>query len=159
MKRNLSIKFIHNWRIQMIFLFFRIIFKLQDILSYGTLVQLMCTGFNISMVLMFMLFYIDSIAGYLYYVVYITAMCVEVYPCCYYGSILLYELDTLPYALFRCNWINTSRKFRKDLIIFTQSTLREIRILAGGIIGINLNSFFGTCKMAYSLFTVMLQLK
>ena len=91
--------------------------------------------------------------------VYITAMCVEIFPCCYYGTILLWELEQLPYALFRCNWITQSPTFRKNLMIFTQSSLREIHVLAGGIIGVNLKSFFGMCKMAYSLFMVVLHMK
>ena len=133
--------------------------KLQDVISFVTFAQFASTCYNIGIVLMFLIFYVKDLMDYVYYGVYVATICLEIFPCCYYGSILMWELDNLPYALFRCKWLEQSKGFRQNVLLFSQSTMRETRLLASGIIGINLDAFFGTIKMAYSLFTVMLQLK
>ncbi|XP_037941301.1 odorant receptor 33b-like [Teleopsis dalmanni] len=128
---------------------------LQDTLSIAQLSQFISSGLNICIVLVYLLFYADNIFASIYYSVYFIAMAIEIFPCCYYGSIMQQEFLDLPYAVFKSNWLKQNNKFRKNMIIFTELAKKEITPIAGGVIGIHLNAFFYTCKMAYSLFAVL----
>ncbi|XP_011178699.2 odorant receptor 33b-like [Zeugodacus cucurbitae] len=136
------------------------IFELtQETLSQAQLAQFISSGLNMCIVLFYLIFYVDNVFSYIYYAVYFVSMAIELLPSCFYGSMLIYEFQQLPSAIFKCGWLGQSREFYQNQRIFVQLTLKEIVPLAGGVIGIQLNSFLGTCKMAYSLYTVCNRMK
>lgn len=51
------------------------------------------------------------------------------------------------------------RIFRRNVVNFTELTLKEVTMYAGGMFRINLDTFFATCKMGYSFFTVVQSMK
>ncbi|XP_037941303.1 odorant receptor 33b-like [Teleopsis dalmanni] len=138
-------------------LLLKIFYLLQDTLSLAQLAQFISSGLNICIVLVYLLFFADNIFSYIYYSVYFVSMTIEIFPCCYYGSILQEEFANLPYAVFKSNWLESQRNYRRHMIIFTVLAQKQVTPLAGGIIAIHLNAFFTTCKMAYSLFAVLRQ--
>lgn len=136
------------------------IFELtQDTLSQAELAQFISSGLNMCIVLFYLIFYVDNVFAYIYYAVYFVSMAIELLPSCFYGSMLIYEFQQLPSAIFKCSWLGQSREFYQNQRIFVQVSLKKIVPLAGGVIGIQLNSFLGTCKMAYSLYTVCNRMK
>uniref|UniRef100_A0A1A9WXP9 Odorant receptor n=1 Tax=Glossina brevipalpis TaxID=37001 RepID=A0A1A9WXP9_9MUSC len=132
---------------------------LESSLSSAQLILYITSGLNTCVVIINLLFYSQSFYEYLYYVAFLFAITIELFPCYYYGNMLQEEFKQLPYAVFSSNWIEQSRSYRQDCIIFTEMALRSLTMLAGGIVEINLNSFFAICKTAYSLFAVILTMK
>lgn len=128
-------------------------------MSLVQLVLFVSSGLNICVALVFLIFYVDSLVGTLYYSMFILAIAVELFPCYYFGSVLQQEFDDLTYSIFRSNWTDQSKNYRKNMIIFVNNTLRKVTMVGGGIVSIQLESFFAICKMAYSLFTLVRNMK
>jgi len=51
------------------------------------------------------------------------------------------------------------RGYCRTMLIFMQLTLTEVQIKAGGMIGIGMNAFFATVRLAYSFFTLAMSLR
>ncbi|XP_054083357.1 odorant receptor 33b-like [Zeugodacus cucurbitae] len=128
-------------------------------ISASYLVQFGGVGINLCTALVYLLFFADNYIAYVYYSIQITAMLIELFPCCYYGSMLECEFHDLSYAIFSCNWPSQPRPFRRNIVNFTELTLREVALYAGGMVRINLDSFFSTLKTGYSFFTVIQTMK
>lgn len=111
------------------------------------------------MVLVYLFFYVDNLFAYAYYASFLLAIAVELFPIYYYGTLLQEEFNNLPYAIFSSNWPLQTRSYRQSVMIFTEVAMRQLTMLAGGIVGIRLDSFFAICKMAYSLFAVAMRIK
>ncbi|XP_054083784.1 odorant receptor 33a-like [Zeugodacus cucurbitae] len=131
----------------------------ERMVSASYLVQFGSVGLNLCLGLVYLLFFADNYFAYVYYTIHITAMLIELFPFCYYGSMLESEFYDLSYAIFSCNWPMQPRSFRRNVVNFTELTLREVTLYAGGIVRINLDSFFATCKTGYSFFTVIQSMK
>ncbi|XP_039952553.1 odorant receptor 33b-like [Bactrocera tryoni] len=132
---------------------------LQDVFWYTQLVQFSSVGLNICLTVVFMLLFVDNLFSYIYYMVYFISMAMELLPACYYGSKMQEEFQDLPYAIFKCNWIAQRKSFQQNLRIFTELSKKQLTPTAGGMINIHLTSFVATCKMAYSLYTVLMNMK
>ncbi|XP_036329522.1 odorant receptor 33b-like [Rhagoletis pomonella] len=137
----------------------RIFDLLQDIFWFTQIVQFSSVGLNICLTVVFLLLFVENIFGYVYYTVYFISMAVELLPACHYGSKMQEEFQDLPYAIFKCNWIPQRKSFHQNLRIFTELSKKPLTPTAGGIINIHLTSFVATCKMAYSLYTVLMNMK
>ncbi|XP_030383736.1 odorant receptor 33c [Scaptodrosophila lebanonensis] len=130
----------------------------QQCIGYLQLVQIGICGLELCIVVCYTLYFVHDMVGLIYNVIFFAVICTQLFPSCYFSSILADELDRLPYAVFSGNWMSQSAKYRRDVLIFTQHTLRVKRIKAGGILELNLSTFFATVKMAYSLFAVVGQI-
>lgn len=95
----------------------------------------------------------------LYYAVFFAAMLIELFPSCYYGTLMTMEFDKLPYAIFSSNWLKMDKRYNRSLIILMQLTLFPVNIKAGGIVGIDMSAFFATVRMAYSFYTLALSFR
>ncbi|XP_001356970.3 odorant receptor 33c [Drosophila pseudoobscura] len=129
--------------------------------SLAQLVQLGCSGASLCIIVCYLLFFVRDIITLLYYMIFIAVICVQLFPACYFASVVAEEMQSFPYAIFSSKWYEESREHRRDLLIFTQLTLvgRSRVIKAGGLIELNLNAFFVTLKTAYSLFALVVQVK
>lgn len=128
-------------------------------MSLVQLILFVSSGLNICVVLVYIIFFADNLYSYAYYSIFFMAIIVELFPCYYYGSVVQQEFEKLPYAIYSSNWTQLPRSYRKKAIIFGEVALRKRTILAGGIVGLRLDTFFAICKMAYSLFTVVIRIK
>lgn len=138
---------------------FRLFKTVQCSLSLVQLMMFVSSSLNICVTLVYLLFYVNNLLDVLYYSIFILALAVELFPCYYFGSVLQYEFEALTYAIFRSNWPEQSKAYRKNMIIFMNNTLRKVTMVGGGIVYIRLESFFAICKMAYSLFTLIRSIK
>nr|XP_044250938.1 odorant receptor 33a-like [Drosophila takahashii] len=132
----------------------RIICLLRRILYLTQLSQFLSSGINIAITLINILFFAENNFSMTYYAVFFAAMFIELFPSCYYGTLMTMEFDKLPYAIFSSNWIKMDRGYKRSLIILMQLTMVPVDIKAGGIVGIDMSAFFATCRMAYSFFTL-----
>ncbi|XP_049317238.1 odorant receptor 33b-like [Bactrocera dorsalis] len=127
--------------------------QVERIISPSYMVQFTAVGINVVIGLLYLLFFADNLFAYCYYIFHILAIMIEIFPCCYYGSMVHLEFHALSYAIFRSNWTSQSRTFRRAAVTLTELTLRDVIVSAGGMITLDLDSFFKTCKMGYSIFT------
>ncbi|XP_017115492.1 odorant receptor 33c [Drosophila elegans] len=134
---------------------------LSRTISEVQLVQLGGCGATLCIIVSYVLFFVSDTISLVYYLIFFGVVCVQLFPSCYFASEVAEEVERLSYAIFSSRWYDQSRDHRYDLIVFTQLTLggRRRVIKAGGIIELNLNAFFATLKMAYSLFAVVVQMK
>ncbi|KAH8260848.1 hypothetical protein KR038_007786 [Drosophila bunnanda] len=123
-------------------------------LYISQLFQFLSTGINISITLINILFFAENTFAIIYYFVFFVAMLMELFPICYFGTLLSMEFDNLQYAIFSSNWPGSNRNHCRTLIILMQLSVAKVNIKAGGMIGIGLDAFFSTVRMAYSFFTL-----
>ncbi|XP_054737787.1 odorant receptor 42a-like [Anastrepha obliqua] len=83
----------------------------------------------------------------------------EIAPCCWFMDEALAQMHKLTNSLFSCRWYEQDHKFRRSLIIFMQRSQVADKILAGNIAPVSLDTFVKIIKFAFSLFTLLKQLK
>ncbi|KAH8260012.1 hypothetical protein KR026_000163 [Drosophila bipectinata] len=137
----------------------KIIDLLRSTMNISQLGQFMASGINISITLVYILFFAENLFSITYYAVYFISMVLELFPCCYYGTLISIEMNSLTYAIYSSNWLGMDRKYCSTLLMFMQLTLTQVQIKAGGTIGIGMNAFFATVRLAYSFFTLAMSLR
>ncbi|XP_016980781.1 odorant receptor 33b [Drosophila rhopaloa] len=137
----------------------KIVELLRSTMNISQLGQFISSGVNISITLVNILFFAENNFAVTYYGVYFVSMILELFPCCYYGTLISIEMNGLTQAIYSSNWIGMDRGYCRTLLIFMQLTLTEVQIKAGGMIGIGMNAFFATVRLAYSFFTLAMSLR
>ncbi|KAH8412641.1 hypothetical protein KR009_003958 [Drosophila setifemur] len=137
----------------------KIVELLRSTMNISQLGQFVSSGINISITLVNILFFADNNLQVTYYGVYFVSMVLELFPLCYYGTLISIEMNRLTYAIYSSNWLGMDRGYCRTLLIFMQLTLSEVQIKAGGMIGIGMNAFFATVRLAYSFFTLAMSLR
>ncbi|XP_001965073.2 odorant receptor 33b [Drosophila ananassae] len=137
----------------------KIIDLLRSTMNISQLGQFMASGINISITLVYILFFAENLFSVTYYAVYFISMVLELFPCCYYGTLISVEMNSLTYAIYSSNWLGMDRKYCRTLLMFMQLTLTQVQIKAGGVIAIGMNAFFATVRLAYSFFTLAMSLR
>jgi len=132
---------------------------LRRILYLTQVGQFLSSGINIAITLVNILFFAENKFSMTYYSVFFAAMFIELFPSCYYGTLMTMEFDKLPYAIFSSNWIKTNKEYKRSLIIIMQFMIVPVDIKAGGIVGIDMSAFYATCRMAYSFFTLAMSFR
>ncbi|XP_034472245.1 odorant receptor 33c-like [Drosophila innubila] len=144
---------------------FKLIMRLHELtretVSFVQLIQLVFCGTNLCIIVIYVLFYVEDIVSLIYNATYFVVVCIQFFPSCYFASVLAQECGRLPNAIFSGNWYKQSSQYQRNVLIFTQLSLRLLKspVMAGGLIELNLNAFVVTVKMAYSLFAVVVQAK
>ncbi|KAL7740340.1 hypothetical protein ACLKA6_018781 [Drosophila palustris] len=144
---------------------FKLIMRLHELtretVSLVQLVQLVFCGTNLCIIVIYGLFYVEDIASMIHNIAFFAIVCVQLFPSCYFASVLAQECERLPNAIFSGNWYQQSAEYQRYVLIFTQLTLGLLKrpVMAGELIELNLNAFAATVKMAYSLFAVVVQAK
>ncbi|KAH8282525.1 hypothetical protein KR054_008137 [Drosophila jambulina] len=136
-----------------------IIRLLSSTLYTSQLFQFISSGINISITLINILFFAENTFAIVYYSVFFAAMLIELFPSCYFGTLLSMEFDNLAYAIFSSNWPGSNRSYCRNLILLMQLAVVKVKIKAGGMIGIGLDAFFATVRMAYSFFTLAMSFR
>uniref|UniRef100_A0A1B0GFT0 Odorant receptor n=1 Tax=Glossina morsitans morsitans TaxID=37546 RepID=A0A1B0GFT0_GLOMM len=132
---------------------------IQSIISWPMFLQFLASTVNMCMAMVTLLFFVTDILERIYYVMYFAAMCLQIFPTCYYGSDFEIKFERLHYAVFSSNWTEGTQCFKRHMMLFTERALRETRAMAGGVFRIHLDTFFATIKGAYSLFAVVITMK
>lgn len=113
----------------------------QNVTSYGLLLQFFVTGVVTCITAVYVLFANGTLFDTLYLVLYLICVLLQILMSCYYGQELMYETSFITDAIYMCNWIEQSPQFKKILIMFMQMTQRQMVIKAGGMFVVNLSSF------------------
>lgn len=77
----------------------------------------------------------------IFLIAYFMCMVAEIFVPCYYGTVLIDKSKELTDQIYSSNWINQKWKYKQAMMIFVERTLRPIRIRAGGLFLLNLQTF------------------
>ncbi|EDW05161.1 GH22170 [Drosophila grimshawi] len=127
----------------------------MDIISWPLLVQFVVISIDVGAALCTLFFYVNDVYGRVYYVSFIVALALQIFPVCYYGTLVDYHFERLQTAVYSSNWIDQSLAYRRSAIIFAERTQRLPKQLAGNFIPIALTTFLANCKAAYSFCTLI----
>lgn len=131
---------------------------IQNAISPGLFGQFLATVINVVTCILLVFFFVTDVYQQAYFIAITIAYVMEIWLACYYGSQYLYTASNVHYAIYSCMWYDQTPAFKKDLIIFTENSLKEYTFLAGGLITISLESFMSIMKTTYSTFTVFSQM-
>ncbi|XP_064556383.1 odorant receptor 23a [Drosophila montana] len=127
----------------------------MEVISWPLLVQFIVISIDVGAALCALLFYVESMQERLYYTSFIFALALQIFPVCYYGTLVEYSFGRLHYAAYSSNWVDQSIAYRKNVIIFAERTRKLPKQLAGNFIPIALTTFLANCKAAYSFCTLI----
>uniref|UniRef100_A0A1B0AYR6 Odorant receptor n=1 Tax=Glossina palpalis gambiensis TaxID=67801 RepID=A0A1B0AYR6_9MUSC len=85
---------------------------LQSIISWPMFLQFLASTVNMCMAMVALLFFVTDILERIYYVMYFAAMCMQIFPTCYYGSDFEIKFERLHYAVFSSNWTVGTQCFK-----------------------------------------------
>lgn len=85
---------------------------------------------------------------------YIMAMVTQIFIPCYYGTELKLAYDRISDALFHSEWMYEDMESKKIISFIMEHSKEPIKIVAFGIVKIDLANFGTICNSAYSLFSV-----
>lgn len=102
-----------------------------------------------------LVYFCDNLAETFHFTVIFLGHLLQIIFSCYYGSQYTTSHDYFKSAIYGCNWMDQSRYFKRDLIIFVENCIRSKEFLAGGIIPVSLGTFAGYLKTSYSTYTVL----
>lgn len=85
---------------------------------------------------------------------YMLAMITQIFIPCYYGTELKLAYDKISESLFHSEWMYENREFRTNMKFLMEHSKNSLKIIAFGIVKIDLQNFMTICNSAYSLFSV-----
>ncbi|XP_031633731.1 odorant receptor 33b-like [Contarinia nasturtii] len=127
----------------------------ENTLSISYLLQFSVSGIILGICGLQISISLSELARFAFIILFFVCMFIEIYIPCFFGTILHYKSDELTASIFHSNWIEQNAYFKHLMIIFTQGTIRPIRIFAGGLFEVNLPTFLAIVRMAYSMFALL----
>lgn len=131
---------------------------MNDLISPPMFTMFATVLVNLAATILLLNFFAETVAQYLYFGLYGAGVSLEIALACFYSSELEACNHDLVRAIYYCNWIEQSKQFRRDLIIFAENCLFKKQFTAGGIIPISLITFQKVLKTSYSFYTVLSQM-
>ncbi|XP_034655033.1 odorant receptor 7a [Drosophila subobscura] len=88
-------------------------------------------------------------------IIYLLAVTLQTAPCCYQATSLNLDNEQLSLAIFQCQWLGQSVRFRKLLLFYLHRAQQPIALTAMKIFPINLATYLGIAKFSFSLYTLI----
>lgn len=132
---------------------------MQTFISLPMLIQISVSALNLCLSIASVLFFVTEPWPRIYFFFYTLAMPLQIFPTCYYGTINELWFGKLHYAAFSCNWLQQTRRFKQELMLFVERSLKKNTAMAGGMLRIHVDTFFLALKFSYSLFTIILRMR
>lgn len=132
---------------------------MQSFISLPMLIQISVSALNLCLSVASVLFFVTEPWPRIYFFFYTLAMPLQIFPTCYYGTINELWFGKLHYAAFSCNWLQQTRRFKQELMLFVERSLKKNTAMAGGMLRIHVDTFFLALKFSYSLFTIILRMR
>nr|WCC57364.1 odorant receptor 29 [Papilio dardanus] len=98
---------------------------------------------------------LDSLNTILFLFTYLTAMVLIIFVPSWLGTQLMYESQELVSAAYSSDWMNSSKEFKRSIIIFMERTKTPMCVVGMKMFLLSLNTFITIMKTAYSLFTLI----
>ncbi|EDX02281.1 odorant receptor 7a [Drosophila yakuba] len=88
-------------------------------------------------------------------IIYLMAVPLQTAPCCYQATSLMLDNEKLALAIFQCQWLGQSARFRKMLLYYLHRAQQPITLTAMKLFPINLATYFSIAKFSFSLYTLI----
>ncbi|XP_017056155.1 odorant receptor 7a [Drosophila ficusphila] len=88
-------------------------------------------------------------------IIYLMAVTLQTAPCCYQATSLMLDNEKLALAIFQCQWLGQSARFRKMLLYYLHRAQQPITLTAMKLFPINLATYFSIAKFSFSLYTLI----
>ncbi|XP_016983324.2 odorant receptor 7a [Drosophila rhopaloa] len=88
-------------------------------------------------------------------IIYLMAVTLQTAPCCYQATSLMLDNEKLSLAIFQCQWLGQSPRFRKMLLYYLHRAQQPITLTAMKLFPINLATYFSIAKFSFSLYTLI----
>ncbi|KAH8293131.1 hypothetical protein KR044_005545, partial [Drosophila immigrans] len=134
---------------------YRLLDLALDTISGPMLLQFISMAIILGTAMCGLVFYVETQQDRFHYIFFIYGLLMQIFPICYYGTLVEHVFERLHYAVFESNWVEQSRTYRKTAVIFAYRTQKFPKLMAGSVIPIALTTFLGNCKGAYSFFTLI----
>lgn len=112
---------------------------MRPVLSGIIFVHFQLVGVLLGVIMINVLYFSDLMHG-ISSLIYLTAILLESFPCCYLSDLLAEDSTDLLNLLAQSNWPNAERKYKSTLIIFMHHVQQPIVFIAGGLFTISMNS-------------------
>lgn len=129
--------------------------KINDATSMTSFALFLSSSFNMVTCLILFIFFADHIFQKFYLAQLLFCYALETALSCYYGSEFDANIFKITESLYKCNWYEQTGRFKQDFIIFLECSLRKYKIVAGGLLPVNKDTFARIIKGVFSLFTVL----
>nr|UVB79131.1 odorant receptor 37 [Heortia vitessoides] len=86
---------------------------------------------------------------------YLSIILLQIYLYCYFGTQLKVESEFVAQSVYIGRWLETSPRFRRQLLILMACVSKPIVPCASKIVPISLKTFIAVLKGSYSLFTIL----
>nr|UVB79117.1 odorant receptor 19 [Heortia vitessoides] len=91
--------------------------------------------------------------------IYLTCMLIEVFILCWFGDELIWKSISLRQAAFESPWFRTDQKTKIFIIIFLERCKRPLRVTAGKIFTLSLDTYTILINWSYKAFAVISNMK
>nr|WEG72105.1 odorant-receptor-5 [Grapholita molesta] len=91
--------------------------------------------------------------------IYLTCMLIEVFIICWFGDELIWKSWELHQAAFEAPWPSTDPKTAMFIVIFMERCKRPLRVTAGKIFTLSLDTYTNLINWSYKAFAVMRKMK
>ncbi|XP_034651829.1 odorant receptor 59a-like [Drosophila subobscura] len=132
---------------------------MEGFMSLPMFVQFTVTALNLCISVASVVFFVSEPMARIYFILYAIGIQLQIYPSCFYSTDNEYWFGRLHNAAFSCNWPDQDRTFKRKMMIFVERSLMPSTAVAGGMLRVNVDTFFATLKMAYSLFTIIIRMR
>ncbi|XP_055388415.1 odorant receptor 7a-like [Condylostylus longicornis] len=112
-------------------------------ISWTMFIIFLVTAFIICVTGVNLLIYETTLAETITAIVYLIVILSESFPCSYLSNHMYDEFDDLKNAIFKCNWMDQSEKFKKCIIIFMIRSQQFDQLKAGNLLPISLDTLLG----------------
>nr|WCC57615.1 odorant receptor 29 [Papilio polytes] len=97
----------------------------------------------------------STVNSLLFLLTYITAMVLIIFVPSWLGTQLMYESKDLVTAAYNSDWMNSSKEFKRSIIIFMERTKTPMCVVGMKMFLLSLDTFITIMKTAYSLYTLI----
>nr|WPO56468.1 odorant receptor [Leucinodes orbonalis] len=91
--------------------------------------------------------------------IYLTCMLIEVFILCWFGDELIWKSMELRQAAFDGPWLGTSQKTKILIVIFLERCKRPLRVTAGKVFTLSLDTYTILINWSYKAFAVVSNMK
>ncbi|CAG9860768.1 unnamed protein product [Phyllotreta striolata] len=128
--------------------------EMENMYSVGIFMQLIV----VSLIFSICAYNLTNVSSFLYaiYILSFTIpMVITMYAFCYTGALLIEESTSIADAVFKSRWYTFDNKNKKLLLTFIERTKKPIKLKAGKLVDLSLETFVIIMNRSYSLLAVL----
>ncbi|XP_037941047.1 odorant receptor 7a-like [Teleopsis dalmanni] len=132
--------------------------RISPLISVTVFIQFITSASAMAMTLINLMIFAIDFSARIASIFYFIAILTETFPLCYFAQMLMDDNNKLADTIFHSNWMGQDVAYTKMLLFFLQRSQAMMELTAGKLVPITLNSFLGSAKFSFSLYTFVKQM-